>query len=261
MERAATVLLALEDAAGPIGLTQLAARCGMQPSKVHRYLVSLCRVGMVTQVPSSGLYDLGPTTRRLGAESLRRMDEVGIASEHLAGLRNQTGHAVNLAVWGDNGPIVIRWEYGSYALPITVRIGATLPLLTSSVGRVFLSLLPDSLTRPIIRRQAAADHTTMTPAEVEQLKAEVRRTGYAITSNAVIPGIYSVAAAVPVPGEMLPLAVAVALPQSAATPRMLESVSAALLQATHQMSQDLGGHADGNHASRSGGPMTTRQQR
>src|ERR1700752_4741229 len=130
VEIAMRVLLALERGAGPMTLTQIAEGCGRQASKVHRYLVSLGRVGLVSQSPRSGRYDLGPSLRRLGMEALRRMDEVGLASEYLPGLRDRTRHAVNLAVWGDHGPVVVRWDYGSYALPITVRVGATLPMLT-----------------------------------------------------------------------------------------------------------------------------------
>ncbi len=122
-----------------MSLTQIAAGAGMQPSKAHRYLVSLARVGLVAQSPSSGRYDMGPSMRRLGVESLRRMDEVALVSEHLTELRDRTSHAVNLAVWGDHGPVVVRWEYGAHALPITVRVGATMPLLTSAMGGAFLS--------------------------------------------------------------------------------------------------------------------------
>ena len=158
-----TVLLALEQGLGPMSLTQLAAASAMAPSKAHRYLVSLARVGLVSQSRSSGLYDMGPSMRRLGAESLRRMDEAGLASEYLPGLRDRTGHAVNLAVWGDHGPIIVRWDYGSYALPITVRVGATLPLLSSSVGRIYLAHLPAALTDPVLLSQAeTAEQTGLT---------------------------------------------------------------------------------------------------
>src|SRR3979490_2749218 len=88
VENAMTVLLALERGAGPMTLTQIAEGSGMQLSKAHRYLVSLSRVRLVSQSPSSGLYDLGPAMRRLGAEALRRMDEGSLASEYLPGLRD-----------------------------------------------------------------------------------------------------------------------------------------------------------------------------
>ena len=238
VEIAMTVLLTLEEGGGPMSLTQLGTASGMQPSKVHRYLVSLSRVGLVAQSPISGRYDLGPSLRRLGADALRRMDEVGIASDHLPSLRDRTGHAVNLAVWGDHGPVIVRWDYGAYALPITVRVGSTLPLLTSSVGRVYLTYLPETLTRPVLRAQSP-DVGRAGPSVVEEITAAVRRDGYATTAGAVIPGIYSVAAPVPT-GDQLPLVVSIALPERLADAALLQSVTAALLETTSAMSADIG---------------------
>ena len=233
VELAMTVLQALEHGAGPMSLTRIAAACGMTPSKAHRYLVSLGRVGLVTQSRSSGLYDLGP--------ALRRLDEVGIAAEFLPGLRDRTGHAINLAVWGDQGPVVVRWDYGSYALPITVRVGATLPMLSSSVGRVYLTYLPETLTGPVLRMQhPIVDEKSYTAEEIARIKADVRRAGLAVTSGGVIPGVSSVAAPVFTTGESLPLVVAAALPARHATEEVLAAVSAELLSTTRAMSAELG---------------------
>jgi DNA-binding IclR family transcriptional regulator len=241
VEIAMTVLDALESAGGPASLTQLAAASGMQPSKIHRYLVSLVRIGLVTQSPRSSLYDFGPALRRLGAESLRRMDEVSLVSEHLPTLRDLTGYSVNLAVWGDHGPVVVRWDYGTHVLPVTVRIGATMQLLSSSIGRVYLAYLPDSLTEPILREQQADTGSDPVSAAARQcIKAEVRRAGVAVISGSVVPGVVSVAAPVFTTAEALPLAVSIALPARQATAGELERVTAALLDATRAMSGELG---------------------
>jgi DNA-binding IclR family transcriptional regulator len=241
VEIAMTVLDALESAHGPASLTQLAAASGMQPSKVHRYLVSLVRIGLVTQSPRSSLYDFGPALRRLGAESLRRMDEVSLVSEHLPALRDLTGYSVNLAVWGDHGPVVVRWDYGTHVLPVTVRIGATMQLLSSSIGRVYLAFLPDSLTDPILREQQADTGAgPVSPAARQCIKAEVRQAGVAVISGSVVPGVVSVAAPVFTTGEALPLAVSIALPARQATAGELDRVTAALLDATRAMSSELG---------------------
>ncbi len=241
VELAMKVLRALEDGRCPMTLTQLASASGMTPSKVHRYLVSLDRVGLIARSPSTGRYDMGPALRRLGVESLRRMDEVALISEHLPGLRDRTTHAVNLAVWSDHGPVVVRWEYGSYALPITVRIGATLPLVTSSVGRVFFAYLPETLTEPVLRAQLeTADPRLPSASEMARIKKEVRRSGVAVTSGGLIPGIASVAAPVFTGGDALPLVVAAVLPANAATPATLDSVSKELLELTEAVSRELG---------------------
>jgi len=240
VELAMTVLQALEQEMGPMSLTQIAAASGMGVSKAHRYLVSLTRIGLVAQSRRSGLYDLGPSLRRLGMEALRRMDEVGLASEYLPGLRDRTRHAVNLAVWGDHGPVVVRWDYGSYALPITVRVGATLPMLTSSVGRVYLAYLPETLTGPVIQAEQESSPNPLSDPEIARITAVVRQDGVALTSGGVIPGVTSVAAPVFTAIDSLPLAVALALPARHATDEVLAKVTEELRTTTSTMSAELG---------------------
>lgn len=239
VELAMTVLQAIEQARGPVSLTQVATASGMQPSKAHRYLVSLARVGLVAQSARSARYDLGPAMRRLGIESLRRMDEVALITEYLPVLRDVTGHAVNLAVWGDDGPVIVRWDYGSYALPITVRVGATMPMLTSSVGRVYLTYLPNTLTIPVLRAQVLEADAPST-GQIERITAEVRRTGVALTSGGVVPGVVSVAAPVFPAAETLPLVVALAMPAREVTDELLAFATTELLSATRAMSKELG---------------------
>jgi DNA-binding IclR family transcriptional regulator len=240
VENAMTVLLALERGAGPMTLTQVAEGCGMQASKVHRYLVSLGRVGLVSQSPRSGRYDLGPSMRRLGAEALRRMDEVGLASEYLAGLRDRTRHAVALLAWGENGPVALRWEYGAYPLPITVRVGSTLPVLTTSAGQVFLSYLPDALTEQVVKAARAAHPTGPGDEEIARIKAEVRRQGFAVTTDAMIPGATAVAAPVFATEASLPLVVVIVLPRSHGEPAVVAEMCAELLTTTKEISAELG---------------------
>jgi DNA-binding IclR family transcriptional regulator len=232
------VLLALERGAGPMTLTQIAAASGMQPSKTHRYLVSLVRVGLVSQSPSSGRYDLGPAMRRLGAEALRRMVEVGLASEYLAGLRDRTKHAIALLAWGEHGPVILRWEYGAYVLPITVRVGMTLPVLTTSAGRVFLAYLPEAMTEAIVHQQQAT--SALSDADIAHIKAQVQREGLALTTDAMIPGAAAVAAPVFTTETSLPLVIVVVVPAANASPAELRDVSAELLKTTATVSADLG---------------------
>lgn len=237
-----TVLESVERGLGPMTLSQVAMGCGLAPSKVHRYLVSLRRAGLIVQSPVTGLYDLGPALRRLGAEALRRMDEVSAASEHLPGLRDRTRQSVNLSVWGDGGPVVVRWEYGAHVLPITVRVGATLPLLESSAGRVFLAFMPRSLTDPVL---ASSDtDADLTAEQIRHIQREVVRTGVAETTDGVIPGLVTLAAPVFTAGSSLPLAVALTLPKSLSTPALLEEVRRELLVTTHEMTAELGGSQD-----------------
>jgi len=245
VELAMRVMLVVEAGKGPMSLTQVAEKARMGPSKVHRYLVSLSRVGLLSRSPATGRYDLGPSMRRMGAEALRRLDETGLVSDHLPVLRDATGHSVNLCVWGEIGPVVVRWQYGVHPLPITVRIGATLPLLSSSVGRIYLSCLPEAVTRPVLEQQASvSDEARLSERALARVVREVRRTGVAVTAGGVIPGVTTLAAAVLTSGESLPLAVALAIPERQATAEVLATATRALLEMTATCSAELGHPVD-----------------
>ncbi|WP_149824088.1 IclR family transcriptional regulator [Streptomyces tailanensis] len=240
VETAMRVLLALEGGGGALSLSAIAQASGMQPSKVHRYLVSLGRIGLTSQDPASGLYDFGATMRRMGAEALRRTNEVAVAGGHAMQLRDRTGHSVNLAVWGDRGPIVVSWAYGTRPLPLTVRVGATLPLLTSSVGQVFLAHLPESLTDEVLGGELRGREAEWTDERLAAVREQVREQGHVVTHSGVIPGIISVAAPVFAAGDPLPLAVSVVLPESLGTPEHLAEVTRELHSTVTAASHELG---------------------
>ncbi|WP_413470897.1 IclR family transcriptional regulator [Streptomyces sp. WA1-19] len=241
VELAMTVLQALEEGRGPMSLTQIATASGTQPSKAHRYLVSLARAGLVVRSPGSGRYDLGPAMRRLGVESLRRMDEVALVSEHLPGLRDRTTHAVNLSGWGDHGPVVVRWEYGARALPITVRSGATMPLLNSAMGGAFLTHLPEQLTDPVLRSQLEEGPLTeATRTRVTEIRTEPPREGVAATVGGVIPGVPPSRPPVFTAGDSLPLVVTLVMPSRGLTDTTLTELGEELRETARTMSEQLG---------------------
>lgn len=241
VEIAMQVLMALERGGGPMSLSAIAQASGARPSKVHRYLVSLGRVGLTMQDSTSGSYDFGPAMRRLGAESLRRTNEVAVASAHAIKLRDLTGHSVNLAVWGERGPIVVSWAYGNRPLGLTVRVGATLPLLASSIGHVFLAFLPDTVTGETLMAELAGNEGAgWTPTKVRSMKTGVRKHGHAITHGGVIPGIASVAAPIFAANDPLPLALSIVLPDSQGTAEHLAELAQIIHQTTADASQELG---------------------
>lgn len=148
-----TVLEAFARSASAMSLKQVCQAVNMEPSKVHRYLASLVRCGLLTQYGASGLYDLGPAARRIGLTAMGREDSFAAASKELLWLRDTTGHTVCLTVWGDAGPTLVRWEVGSWPLFWSIKVGSVLPLRGSAIGFMFLAHLPPLLTEPVLKRQ------------------------------------------------------------------------------------------------------------
>lgn len=195
LETGVRLLQALAAANGAMSLKDLAAAARMPASKAHRYLVSFIRTDMVEQDPASGRYGLGAAALNLGLAALGQIDVVRLASAALADLSAAIDESALLAVWGNRGPTIIRWEEGSRPVTVSVRVGSVMPLLTSATGRVFAAYLPAAATRALIaaeRRQAplrSGVRATLSSAEIDRLLAEVRRRGLSRVRGDLQPGV------------------------------------------------------------------------
>lgn len=178
-----------------LALKQVSDASGMAPSKVHRYLVSFVRSGMLVQMGPNSLYDLGPTARRLGMAAMNRADAFAIASKHIAQLRDDTGHTVSLTVWGDAGPVLVRWDSGSFPLLVNLRVGSSIPLVGSAIGHLFLCHLPEKVTKPVLERQrrmSSYEHLGAPPSG--KVLATLRTSPSLHLSSALIAGVEAFAA-------------------------------------------------------------------
>lgn len=185
---------------GPQGLSPLARACGLQRAKAHRYLVSLERAGFVEREPVTGRYLLGRKSLQVGLAALAAVDIVRFGSEALPGLVERIGEAAFLAVWAERGPTILRWEDSGRPVTVNVRVGSTMPLLTSATGRVFAAFLPDAVTsaliadelcRPNARRAGLLDR-----AAVDRLLAETRDSGLGRVAGEMLNGVEALCAPV-----------------------------------------------------------------
>jgi DNA-binding IclR family transcriptional regulator len=241
IEVGAQVLRALEAGRGPMALSEVARNCAMHPAKVHRYLVSLVRAGLASQDARTGQYDLGPAARHLGMEALRRTDAESIAAAHTSRLRDQTGHTTNVAVWTEDGPIIVRWDSGTHVLPVTVRVGSVLPLLDSAVGLMFLAHLPAAQTAGVLATQQARQEThTPGAAALEKLLVAARRDGIASSLHRMIYGMGALGAPVFGPDRGLVLAIGLAVPARLLVQGAVDGLADALRGTAGQISAELG---------------------
>jgi DNA-binding IclR family transcriptional regulator len=241
IEVGARVLRALEHGRGPMSLSEVARGAELHPAKAHRYLTSLTRTGLASQDASSGLYDLGPEARALGVEAVRRADSVRTAAAFAAELRDDSGHTVNLSVWGEGGPVLVGWETGAHLLPIVIRLGSTLPMLDSAVGHVFLGHLAKATTTPVVKAQQKQGSTReMSAAAVDELRRTVRAAPFARTVNQMIFGLAALAAPVFGAAGEVELALGMVLPGGMASERELDRLGTRVRAAADRASRELG---------------------
>ena len=201
VETGMAVLKGLAGLGGRAGLSVLAAHVGENPAKVHRYLTSLTQEGLVAQDPVTQQYLLGPECIHIGLAAMRQSDPLRAAEPALARLRMEHQVTCFLAVMGNKGPTIVRFEEPALPVTINVRAGSVLSLLFSATGRAFLGLLDDPglLAAAEAELQAAppAARASLPPGNaVAGLREQVRRDGVGWVRDTYLPGISAVAAPV-----------------------------------------------------------------
>lgn len=190
VEIAGTVLQALRSAGRSMGLQELALLTGLAPSRLHHYLVSLVRIGLVRR-NSEGRYDLGHLTLELG---LAAAD--GLAAQHASAawlhrLSAESGEASFFAMPSPRGALIVRWEQGSRPLTVHARLGTIMPILSSATGLTWLAF-DAGASAPVLD----AELRRLEPGARDQARlsrlaeaAEVRRQGVAVTSGSLIANV------------------------------------------------------------------------
>lgn len=200
LEIGMSILRAMVDGQRSMMLKDIAAAADMPPSKAHRYLVSLIRAGLVEQDPMSSRYDLGPFALNVGLVALDRLDRVRLGLNVIAELRDEINQTTALAVWGDKGPVVVRWERPRRPITVNVITGTVLDLLSSATGRIFAAWMPRKVVAPLLAAELkAADlpPELRSKAGVEAMLAAIRAQGFASTEGFHrVPGVAAVAAPV-----------------------------------------------------------------
>lgn len=183
------LLQALVRAGRPLALKDLAQLAGMAPAKAHPYLVSFARIGLVAA--DGGRYGLGPMAMELGLISLQQHDPVRLASSQLDPLAQASGCTVALAVWGNQGPTVVRVAEAPSPLHVSLRHGTVLNLAQTATGQVMAAHRPAAEVDALWRAQGGGDLATWR-AQLERVAAA----GHAFSDEGLLPGV----AALAVPG-------------------------------------------------------------
>ncbi|WP_345814501.1 helix-turn-helix domain-containing protein [Paraburkholderia sp. PREW-6R] len=196
---AVVLLKGLAALGGRASLTALAAYVNESPAKVHRYLVSLMEESLVAQEPHNQQYVLGPECLAIGLAAMRMVDPIREGEASLVRLRESLDVTCFVAVMGNRGPTIVRFEEPGLPVTVNVRVGSVMSVLWSATGRIFLGLLNESRIRELAEEELAA-----APAELRAqldprdpigtIKNEVRAAQCATVKDTNLKGISAVAA-------------------------------------------------------------------
>lgn len=188
------LLQALVRAGRPLPLKDLAAAAGMGAAKAHPYLVSFARLGLVSA--EGGRYGLGPLAMELGLISLQQHDPVRIAAAELEPLAQASGCTAALAVWGNQGPTVVRVAEAPSPVHVSLRHGTVLNLAQTATGRAMAAFRPAAEVEAIWRAQGGGTQRVRGGGTLRAWREQLREAaalGFAHSDEALLPGVAALA--------------------------------------------------------------------
>ncbi|MCG8442506.1 MAG: IclR family transcriptional regulator [Caulobacterales bacterium] len=196
VEIGSEILFALSDAMRPLGLVEISNAVDMPPSNVRRYLVSLTRTGLVEQHERSGAYALGGRALELGMSILSQTDLLHAATDPMGRLRDELDQVVVLTIWSNAGPVIVHVKDQFTPIAIQVRVGFTLPILTSAAGLVFGAYLPRERTQKFVEKELRSarsngDAAIRTMKHFQETREEIRGKGHATLVDPIVIGARS----------------------------------------------------------------------
>jgi IclR family pca regulon transcriptional regulator len=224
----------------------LAELSGQPMPTVFRLVSTLEEEGYLERLPDGRLRP-GTGVLALGFASLQGMDLVQTSASLMRELAAATGATVNLGVlFNDSVLFIARVQSSRSLVAADIRVGATVPAVYSSIGKVLLaSLSPEEFERRISEESFSG---AWGPRAVRDLTAlgyqleNVRLDGYLIQEEEAVAGLSSLAVPIRQAGQGVVAAINVAVPsREYSQARILRELREQLLSTAKMISLRLGG--------------------
>ena len=177
------VLEAVVAPGGPHLLGDVAARSDLPKSSAHRLVGLLADHGYVLAV-GDGRYGVGPHLRAVAAQV---MEDTAQDGSILRNLHHAVGrHTVHVALRTGDHAVYIQKIDGDQPYQMASRVGMSLPLHSTAIGKGILSQLPKVEVDAIVGRAGLEARTAATITGSRALHRElaiVRAQGYAIDNE------------------------------------------------------------------------------
>jgi DNA-binding IclR family transcriptional regulator len=191
VEVAGAILQALLRCPRPARLKDIEIATGIPSAKIHRYLVSMIRCGLVRRHGSNGRYDFGLLAHQVGQVVARDNDVVSQMEARLAQFSQHIGEVVGVAQWVGNGVTFVNWFESSPEFSIRLKPGMQLDITTSATAKLLAAYLARAVTEPLVKRELA-ERRMHSAAQIERVYrdyAEIRARGIAHSLGARRSGL------------------------------------------------------------------------
>ena len=181
------------DAGEVPNVTALMRASGYPRPTVHRIVAALLAERLLVEVQGGNGLALGPRLIQLASRSWGRSDMRLLAVDELKRLRDLTGETVHLAVPNGSSMVYIEKLESPSAVRMASRIGTSVALHSTAVGKAYLAALPAGALEPLLKGLAFRRYTEHTLMDKTALRRELQLTrerGWSVDNEENEAGIY-----------------------------------------------------------------------
>ncbi len=200
LARGLEVIRAFSREAPEMTLSQVAARTGLTRAAARRFLITLERLGYVCA--DGKRFRLAPRILDLGFAYLSSVDIWNAAMPQMEAVSAATGESCSACVIEGCEIVYVARVPTRRVMSVSLNLGARLPALATSLGRVLLAHLPAEKARERVFSCAHRAYTAHTVTDREvlwEMLQTVRAQGWALVDQELEEGLRSIA--VPLRGK------------------------------------------------------------
>ncbi|EGD56274.1 IclR family transcriptional regulator [Gordonia neofelifaecis] len=194
---------------------EITRRTGIPKSSVHRLLEQLLTLGWI--VREGNLYRLGAQMYDFGISAARGDQAMAHAWPVLQDLAAHTRCVSYLGGLRGSKVAILQKAVGPNRRAPQFAVGARVPALRTSIGKVLVSAFPDAPESLAARAEATSDRLRL-----RNELAHAQETGIAFGFDEAKPGLGCIASAIRVHGQPIDVAIAVSGPAGAVRDRNVQ---------------------------------------
>ncbi len=200
LARGLEVIRAFSREAPEMTLSEVAARTSLSRASARRFLITLERLGYVCG--DGKRFRLAPRILDLGFAYLSSVDIWNAAMPHMEAVSAATGESCSACVIEGCEIVYVARVPTRRVMSVSLNLGARLPALATSLGRVLLAFLPPEKARERVfscPHGAYTAHTVTDRTALWDIVQAVRAQGWALVDQELEEGLRSIA--VPLRGK------------------------------------------------------------
>ena len=194
--KAVAILEAMATVRRPLGVTEVGVLLGLPKPTAHRIVRMLESEGLLQREPGSRRFVPGARLVRLGLGVVAASMLSAPRHAILEALSQKIGETCNFGVMADSHVVYLDRVESAWPFGLRFERGSRVPLHCTSMGKLFLSLMPAKKCALLLRSIPLYRYTENTLTDAARLEAElenIRSAGVSTDNQEFLAGVVCVA--------------------------------------------------------------------